>query len=236
MPIAITKGITKTPNKKPIIKTFFILLLYTPLEAKSYWRYAIQMSGHNKWSQIKHKKGAEDAKRSRRFSILARAITMEAKRANGDRNTSGLKTAIEKARAENLPNENIERAIKNAIGAEALALTEVLYECYGPGGVAIMIEGITDNKNRTSQEIKHLLGEHGAALAAPGAVAWAFRHNEAGWQARSLIPISEEERSNLVALIKILEENADIRSVTTNADNNHVQHSVLDKTHDHSRH
>lgn len=174
------------------------------------------MSGHNKWSQIKHKKGAEDAKRSKRFSILARAITMEAKRANGDRQVVGLKTAIEKARAENLPNENIERAIKNAQGADASALTEVLYEAYGPGGVAMMIEGITDNKNRTSQEIKHLLSEHGATLATPGAVTWAFHKINNVWQALTPISISETERGTLAILIEALENNDAVQTVITN--------------------
>ena len=176
------------------------------------------MSGHNKWSQIKRQKGTEDAKKSQRFSILARTIIMEAKRANGDRNASGLKTAIEKARAENLPNENIERAIKNALGAEGATLTEVRYEAYGHGGVAMMIEGITDNKNRTSQEIKHLLTEHGATLAAPGAVAWAFQHDGHTWKALALVPINDEDRGKLTDLIEELKENADIRSVTTNAE------------------
>lgn len=176
------------------------------------------MSGHNKWSQIKHKKGAEDAKKSRRFSILARAITMETKRAKGDRNAAGLKTAIEKARAENLPNENIERAIKNAGGDNAAALTETLYESYGPGGVAIMIKGITDSKNRTLQEIKHLLDEHGATLAAPGAVAWAFRKKGADWQPGSFVPLGGEERAKLVELVEALSEHADVQSVTTNAE------------------
>lgn len=176
------------------------------------------MSGHNKWSQIKRQKGTEDSKRGRRFSILARAITMEAKRVNGDRNAAGLKTAIEKARAENLPNENIERAIKNALGAEGASLVKVRYECYGPGGVAIMIEGITDNKNRASQEIKHLLGEYGSTLATPGAVAWAFQHNGHHWQALSFVPVNEEDRAKLANLVEALEKNTDTQSVTTNAE------------------
>jgi len=175
------------------------------------------MSGHNKWSQIKHKKGAEDAKRSKRFSILARAITMEAKRANGDRNASNLKTAVEKARAENVPNENIERALKNALNDEAVVLTEVLYESYGPGGVAMMIEGITDSKNRTSQEIKHLLSEYGAVLANPGSVTWAFSKSWGTWQALTLITLDEIQKENLVTLIEALENHNDVQTVTTNA-------------------
>ncbi len=171
------------------------------------------MSGHNKWSQIKRQKGAEDAKKSKRFSMLARAITMEAKRANGDRNASGLKTAIEKARAEDVPNENIERAIKNALGAGSAELTAVLYEAYGPGGVAMMIEGITDSKNRTSQEIKHILSQHGSALATPGSVTWAF-HNR---QPLSPIPLNEGDRATLEALLNDLNDHNDVELVVTNA-------------------
>ncbi len=175
------------------------------------------MSGHNKWSQIKHKKGAEDAKRSKRFSILARVITMEAKRANGDRQAVGLKTAIAKARAENVPNENIERAIKAAAsGADDATLEEVRYEAYGPGGVALIIEVITANKNRTAQEIKHLLGEHGATLATPGAVTWAFHKTDNAWQALSPVVISATERATLAALIDALENNDAVQTVITN--------------------
>lgn len=171
------------------------------------------MSGHNKWSQIKRQKGAEDAKKSKRFSMLARAITIEAKRANGDRNASGLKTAIEKARAEDVPNENIERAVKNALGADASSLTQVLYEAYGPGGVAMMIEGITDNKNRTSQEIKHILNQHGSALANPGSVTWAFNNK----QPFSPIPLNASARAILNTLLTDLNDQEDVETVITNA-------------------
>lgn len=171
------------------------------------------MSGHNKWSQIKRQKGQEDAKKSKRFSMLARTITMEAKRANGDRNASGLKTAIEKARGEDVPNENIERAIKNALGTDASSLTAVLYEAYGPGGVAMMIEGITDSKNRTSQEIKHILSQHGSALANPGSVTWAFSNR----QPLSTIPLNEADRATLDTLLADLNDHEDVESVITNA-------------------
>ncbi|MEK7622090.1 MAG: YebC/PmpR family DNA-binding transcriptional regulator [Patescibacteria group bacterium] len=174
------------------------------------------MSGHNKWSQIKRQKGAEDVKKSQLFSILARAITMEAKRANGDRNVAGLKTAIEKARAENLPNENIERAIKNALGAEANELTEVLYECYGPGGVAIIIEGITDNKNRTAQEIKHLLSEHGTTLATPGAVVWNFEKINNDWRTKNTIALTPNDLQKLNTLFDALNALADVKQIYNN--------------------
>lgn len=170
------------------------------------------MSGHNKWSQIKHKKGAVDQKRSKLFSILARVIAVEAKKVKGDRSAPGLRAAIEKAREANMPNENIDRAITNATGAGAEDLQEVLYEAYGPGGVAILINGITSNKNRTSQEIKHLLAEAGAALAAPGAAAWAFDNGKAV----TTIPSTPNLKEQVTNLVELLEEHEDVQNVTTN--------------------
>lgn len=174
------------------------------------------MSGHNKWSQIKRQKGAEDTKRSRRFSILARVITIEAKRANGDRRAVGLKTAIDKARAENVPNENIERAIKNALGDESAILEAVRYEAYGPGGAALIIEGITDNKNRTAQEIKHLLTESGGSLTAVGGASWAFTQTAPGfWQAKTERAIPAEDQIKLQSLIEALRGHDDVATVST---------------------
>lgn len=174
------------------------------------------MAGHNKWTQIKRQKGVADAKRSKLFGILAKTISIEAKRAGGDRNLPGLRTAIEKARAANMPNENIERAIKNATGAGGGTLTEVLYEAYGPGGVALLIEGITDNNNRTNQELKHLLSLHGANLAMPGSVTWAFHKQDGAWQAQTTVELSTEDRTKLAELLAALDENEDIKNVTTN--------------------
>ena len=170
------------------------------------------MSGHNKWSQIKHRKGAVDQKRSKLFSILARVIAVEAKKTHGDRNSPGLRTAIEKARAANLPNENIDRAITNATGANAENLQEVLYEAYGPGGVAILINGITANKNRTSQEIKHILTGVGASLAAPGAAAWAF----ADGKPTTTIPSTPELKKQIGNLVELLEEHEEVQTVSIN--------------------
>lgn len=136
------------------------------------------MSGHNKWSQIKHKKGAEDAKRSKLFSMLVRTITVEAKNANGNREAPSLKSAISRAKIANMPADNIERAIERGFGAGADNFEEVTYEAYGPGGVALIIIGLTDNKNRTTPEIKHLLSQHGANLGTQGSTLWAFKKNE----------------------------------------------------------
>src|SRR3989338_7058585 len=108
------------------------------------------MSGHSKWAKIKHQKAATDAKKSKVFSKLVRYIAVEAKKAKGDRNAPGLRVAIDKARAANMPGENIDRAIEKAAGGSDME--RVTYEAYGPGGVALIIEGLTDSRNRTSQQ------------------------------------------------------------------------------------
>src|SRR3989344_2881135 len=135
------------------------------------------MGGHNKWSQIKRQKGANDAARSMVFGKLARRITIESKKANGDVNSAGLRAAIEKAKKENVPKENIERAVTKGTSLDAASLEAVAYETYGPGGAAIVIEALTDNRNRTSQEIKHLLNEQGLALASPRTAFWGIHKN-----------------------------------------------------------
>jgi YebC/PmpR family DNA-binding regulatory protein len=128
------------------------------------------MSGHNKWSQIKEQKGKTDAQKSKIFSMYAKVISIEAKKAAGDRNAAGLKAAIDRAKAANVPNDNIERAVKKGFGGEGGSMEEVVYEGYGPGGIAFLLEGITDNKNRTTQEIKHILSKNGGNLGAQGSV------------------------------------------------------------------
>lgn len=134
------------------------------------------MSGHSKWSSIKHKKGATDAKRGKIFSRLIKEVTVAARLGGGDPNGNPrLRTAIQIAKAENMPKDNIERAIKKATGElEGISYEEVNYEGYGPGGVAMLIDCLTDNKNRTVADIKHLLDRHGGNLGEPGCVAWMF--------------------------------------------------------------
>lgn len=137
------------------------------------------MSGHSKWAQIKHKKAATDAKKGKLFSQLSRAITLAAKTGGADPEMNAtLRLAVEKARQANMPASNIEKAIKRAAEKDAAALTEVRYEAYGPGGAALLIEGITDNTNRTSNEVKRILQTHGGKLAAPGSVGWMFNKKE----------------------------------------------------------
>lgn len=133
------------------------------------------MSGHSKWSTIKRAKGAADAKRSQIFTKLANAISVAAK-AGADIGMNGkLRLAVERARALSMPKDNIERAIKRGAGGEGMNLEEVRYEAYGPGGVAFLIDALTNNHNRTSANIRHLLERHGGRLAEAGSVAWMFQ-------------------------------------------------------------
>lgn len=173
------------------------------------------MAGHSKWAKLKHKKGLSDEKKSKLFGKLVRFISIEAKKAKGDRNAAGLRTAVEKARGENVPQDTIERAIDKASAVGDLE--QLVYEAYGPGGTAIVIEGYTDNRNRTVQEIKHLLSQHGAALAAPGAAMWAFQKTENELEPLSPVELSEDDMQKLAELSDALEEHDDVNTVYTNA-------------------
>ncbi len=175
------------------------------------------MSGHNKWSKVKHKKAATDGRKSKVFSKLVRFITVEAKVAKGDRNSPGLRVAIEKARAENMPAENIDRAIEKAKGG-GTELEHVVYEAYGHGGVALIIEGYTDNRNRTAQEIKHILSKHGTGLAVPGAAMWAFAKGSQGLVPNTTLDLSDENLEKLALLVDEIGEHDDISDVYTNAE------------------
>ena len=134
------------------------------------------MSGHSKWSKIKRKKGSADAARGRLFSKLIKAITIAARHGGGDPESNArLRTAVDEAKSNNMPWDNIERAIKRGTGEiEGQALEEVTYEAYGPGGVAILIEIVTDNRNRATSEIRHVLSRLNGSLGTSGSVAWQF--------------------------------------------------------------
>lgn len=135
------------------------------------------MSGHSKWSSIKHKKGAADAKRGKLFSKLARAIIVAAREGGPDPAANlALQNAIEKARSYSMPKENIERAIArgSGAGAETDAFEQITYEGYGPNGVAIIVEALTDNRNRTASEVRHVFAKHDGNLGTSGAVGWLF--------------------------------------------------------------
>ncbi len=176
------------------------------------------MSGHSKWKQIKEKKGKEDQKRAKEFSRLSRMITVESRAAKGDVTSASLRTAIERARAADMPKENIERAVAKGIGAGAETLEQATYETYGPGGVAILIDVFTDNKNRTNQEIKFLLSEAGYQMATPGSASWAFtRSPDGAWSPTTAVPVTDEDAEKLAALIEKIESHQDVEHVTTNA-------------------
>jgi YebC/PmpR family DNA-binding regulatory protein len=134
------------------------------------------MSGHSKWSSIKHKKGAADAKRGKLFSKLARAITVAARDGGDPSGNPPLATAIQKAKDASMPKDKIQKAIDvgTGAGAEAEAIESILFEGYGPGGVAVMVETLTDNRNRTTADVRNSFSKHGGNLGEPGSVAWIF--------------------------------------------------------------
>ncbi len=144
------------------------------------------MSGHSKWSSIKHKKAATDAKRGQLFTKLAREITVAARDGGDPEANSRLRLAIHRARESNMPGDNIERAIqRGAGGGESAALQEITYEGYGPGGTAVLVEAVTDNRNRTAADVRVAFSRGGGSLAESGAVAWQF-------ELRGVIAVSPE--------------------------------------------
>lgn len=174
------------------------------------------MSGHNKWSKIKRKKEVSDSQKSKIFSKLVKFIQTESRKANGDINAPGLRSAIEKAKKENMPSENIDRAVKKGAGGEGFNLESIIYEAYGPGGIALIIETLTDSRNRTFAEIKHTLSKNNSSIAQVNAVKWAFEKSNDGWIPKVPTEISREEMEKLEKLIEELEENEDVQDVFTN--------------------
>lgn len=172
------------------------------------------MAGHNKWSKIKRQKAGTDAAKSKVFGKLARAITVAAKLG------SGLEQAVAKAREFNMPSDNIERAIKKASETSNEQLETIIYEAYGPGGSALIIEALTGNRNKAAQEVKFILSEHGTSLAGQRSAAWAFTKEPSTntWQPSMTVKLSEEDEKKLEALIDALEENDEVQEVFTNAE------------------
>lgn len=176
------------------------------------------MSGHSKWSQIKRQKAVTDAAKSRVFSRYARLITLESKKAGGVLTAPGLSVAIARAKAANMPKENIERAITKGTSKDSGNVEQVLYEAYGPSGVAIMIEALTDNKNRTTPEIKHLLSKYGTEVSPPGAASWAFTKTGAIFVPNEpLTEIAGADEEKLTAILEALDEHEDVQQIFTNA-------------------
>jgi len=175
------------------------------------------MSGHNKWKQIKHKKEAVDKKRGQLFVKLLNAVRIAAKdEPNSDFNPR-LRTVIEKAKKAHVPQENIERALKQSDNKN---LEEVVVEAYGPAGSAIIIEAITDNTSRTINEIKNILSDYGAKFAEQGSVRWAFlppSNIDTLWQPKFKQELSLKDQQKFNELIEALEEQNDVQKISTNA-------------------
>lgn len=176
------------------------------------------MSGHSKWSQIKRQKSVTDAAKSRVFSRFARLIALESKKVNGVLSSPFLSATIARAKAANMPKENIERAIAKGTSKDSSSLEQVVYEAYGPSGVAILIDALTDNKNRTIQEIKHLLVLQGIELASPGAASWVFTKKGNKYVPNEpLVEMNSVDEERLGAILEALDEHEDVQQVFTNA-------------------
>ena len=189
------------------------------------------MSGHSKWSTIKHKKGAADAKRGKIFTKLIKEITVAARMGGGDpEGNPRLRTAISAARAENMPKENIERGIKKGTGElEGVSYEEASYDGYGPGGAAVLVDCLTDNKNRSVADIKHLFERYGGNLGEPGCVTWIFEQ-------RGLVVLEKDkvDEDQLIDLAleagaeDVIEEETEFEVVTAPTDFETVKKAIDD--------
>ena len=174
------------------------------------------MSGHSKWANIKRKKGAMDAKRGQVFSRIVREITVAARQGGGDINANPtLRAFVDKAKAANMPKDKIETAIAKGAGTlPGITITEAFYEGYGPGGVAVMVECMTDNKNRTVSEVRTAFSKNGGNLADAGSVAYVFTNKQPTFK----VPLSEHDQDKLADLMDALEEIDDVVDVIHNAE------------------
>ncbi len=161
-------------------------------------------------------KGASDSKRAQQFGKLSRMISAQVKVAKGDRNAVLVRQAIEKARSADMPLDTIERAISKA--TEQKDLETIAYEAYGPGGAGLIIEALTENRNKAAQEIRHILSKNGFALAGIGSVMWAFQKIENELTPTMTVPLSEADTSILMKLVEELEANEEVQEVITNAE------------------
>ncbi|MDP1625360.1 MAG: YebC/PmpR family DNA-binding transcriptional regulator [bacterium] len=175
------------------------------------------MAGHNKWSQIKHKKAKTDGAKSKLYSKYSKLISAEAQNVKGDRNSPSLRALIERAKAEDVTNDVIERAVKKASEPGA-ALETITYEAYGPGGCALIIEALTQNKNKAAQEVKHILSDNGYSLAAPGSASWAFTREGAEWKPSMTVALEDADLVLLEKLVNDLEANDEVQEVFTNVE------------------
>ena len=171
------------------------------------------MSGHSKWSTIKHKKAATDAKRGKIFSKISRLISIAAK----EKSNSRLRVAIETAQKANMPKDKIEHAIKRGAGQlDGAAIEKITYEAYGPAGIALIIEGITDNKNRTLSEVKSILNKFGGKLAEIGSVKYMFERQSDKWIPKYPMRTDPKTKEQLEKLFEALDDNDDIQGIYSN--------------------
>jgi len=187
------------------------------------------VSGHSKWSTIKRKKGAIDAKRGKIFTKLIKEITVAARMGGGDADANPrLRTAILAAKTENMPKDNIERAIKKGTGdLEGMSYEEILYEGYGPGGVAVLVETMTDNKNRTVADVRHFFSKSGGNLGESGCVGWMF--DKKGVIVVDKETVSEEELLELAleaGAEDVVEEDSTFQVITAPEDFNEVMQNL----------
>ena len=176
------------------------------------------MAGHNKWTQIKRQKGAADAAKSNLWGKLGKRIAAESKKSNGDVNAPGLRVAIERGKKANMPKDTIDRAIAKGTAAGSVELEAITYETYGPGGAAIIISTLTDSRNRTAQEIKHVLTKNGLELTAVGSAAWAFdRQPDGEYIPKTTVPLSDTDSEQLMKVLEEIDGHDDVEDVYTNA-------------------
>lgn len=177
------------------------------------------MSGHSKWNNIKHKKAAADSRKGKVFTEIAKMIRIavsEGKSGDPTQNPT-LRLAIDKARAANMPKENVQRAIDRGMGlGKGGRIEEVVYEGYGPGGVGVMVIAQTDNRQRTGSEIRFLFDKYGGNLAGPGSVAFLFERKGADISIKVPMPVDEVTRGELAILVDHLESSDDVEEVVTN--------------------
>jgi transcriptional/translational regulatory protein YebC/TACO1 len=173
------------------------------------------VAGHNKWSQIKRKKATIDGARSKLFSKHTTAITIASRKCKGNLSSPALATAIDRAKKNMIPKENIERAILKGINTSNDSYKEVIFEAFGPGGVSLLIIAITNNNNRTSNEIKHLLRTFDIELEAPGSASWAFTKNDDGYTPLHSIALTPEEILKLDTLCEEIENHNDVQHLFT---------------------
>lgn len=177
------------------------------------------MAGHSKWAQIKRAKAVTDAARSRVFSRFAREIALESKKASGNVSAPSLAAAITRAKAANMPKDNIERAITKGASKDSGELEQVSYEFYGPRGIAVIAVAVTDSRNRTTQEMKHLLSKNGYELGTPGSASWAFTRLPDGTfrPNEPLMEVPADAEEKLGEILDIVDEQEDVQEVVTNA-------------------